>query len=52
MILGEIRISENIMLNPSKLNEIEMVEIRHHAEIGYNLFKDSSPSDQNGCTHR
>jgi response regulator RpfG family c-di-GMP phosphodiesterase len=40
--IGKIRISENIILNPSKLNEDEMVEIRHHAEIGYNLFKDSN----------
>ncbi len=40
--IGKIKISENIMLNPSNLSEDKIVEIRHHAEIGYNLFKDSN----------
>jgi response regulator RpfG family c-di-GMP phosphodiesterase len=40
--IGKIRISDNIMLKPSSLNKDEMLEIRNHTEIGYNLFKDSN----------
>lgn len=40
--IGKIRISENIMLKSGSLDGDEMLKVRNHAEIGYNLLKDSN----------
>jgi len=40
--IGKIRISDNIMLKPGSLDEEEMHKARNHAEIGFNLLKDSN----------
>jgi response regulator RpfG family c-di-GMP phosphodiesterase len=40
--IGKIRISDNIMLKPGSLDDDEMLKVRNHAEIGYNLLKDSN----------
>ena len=40
--IGKIRISDNIMLNPGSLDKEEMLEVRNHGQIGYNLLKDSN----------
>ena len=40
--IGKIRISDNIMLKSGSLNKEEMLKVRNHAEIGYNLLKDSN----------
>lgn len=40
--IGKIRISDRIMLKPGNLDNEEMLKVRNHAEIGYNLLRDSS----------
>jgi response regulator RpfG family c-di-GMP phosphodiesterase len=40
--IGKMRISDNIMLKPGSLDNDEMLKVRDHAEIGYNLLKDSN----------
>ena len=39
--IGKMRISDNIMLKPGRLDKDEMNKVRSHAEIGYNLLKES-----------
>jgi response regulator RpfG family c-di-GMP phosphodiesterase len=40
--IGKIRVSDNIMLKPGSLDAEETLAMRNHAEIGYNLLKDSN----------
>jgi response regulator RpfG family c-di-GMP phosphodiesterase len=40
--IGKIIISENIMLKPGSLDKEEILKVRNHAEIGFNLLKDSN----------
>mgnify|MGYP003632312441 FL=1 len=40
--IGKIRISDHIMLKSESLDKEEMLQVRNHAEIGYNLLKDSN----------
>jgi response regulator RpfG family c-di-GMP phosphodiesterase len=40
--IGKIRISDTIMLKPGNLDNEEMLKARNHAEIGYNILKDSN----------
>jgi response regulator RpfG family c-di-GMP phosphodiesterase len=40
--IGKIRISDQIMLKSGSLDKEEILKVRNHAEIGYNLLKDSN----------
>jgi len=40
--IGKMRISDTIMLKSGSLDNDEMLKVRNHAEIGYNLLKDSN----------
>jgi response regulator RpfG family c-di-GMP phosphodiesterase len=40
--IGKIGISDNIMHNPRSLDKEEMFEAPNHAQLGYNLLKDSN----------
>jgi response regulator RpfG family c-di-GMP phosphodiesterase len=40
--VGKIRISDNIMLKPDRLDNEEMNKVRNHSEIGFDLLKNSN----------